>query len=100
MIVLPILISVCLGWGVYLLLPKSYRASTLINFESQKVMHVQGVGEPGQASRNDDIVAARITAMKEVLYKHELLTQVAQELRLYGYEKEAARAGGGKRCGK
>jgi len=43
MIVLPILISVCLAWGVYLWLPKSYRASALINFESQKVMHVQGV---------------------------------------------------------
>ena len=47
MIVLPILISVCLAWGIYLWLPKSYRASTLINFESQKVMHVQGVDEPG-----------------------------------------------------
>ena len=91
MIVLPVLISVCLALGVYLWLPKSYRASTLINFESQKVMHVQGVGESGQASdRPDAIVSARITAMKEVLYKRELLTQVAQEFHLYGYNKDAA----------
>ena len=91
MIVLPILISLCLAWGVYLWLPKSYRASTLINFESQKVMHIQGVGESGQASdRPDAVASSRITAMKEVLYKRELLTQVAQEFHLYGYNKDAA----------
>ena len=47
LIILPILLSVGLAWGVYQWLPKTYRASTLINFESQKVMHIQGVGEPG-----------------------------------------------------
>ena len=90
MIALPILISLCLAGGVYLWMPKSYRASTLINFESQKVMHVEGIGESGQASGRQDPVGPRITAMKEVLYKRELLTQVAQEFHLYGYEKEAA----------
>ena len=30
--------------------------------------------------------------MREVLYKKELLTQVAQEFHLYGYEKENATA--------
>jgi polysaccharide chain length determinant protein (PEP-CTERM system associated) len=75
-------------------LPKSYRASTLINFESQKVMHIQGVAESGQASdKPDAVVSSRITAMKEVLYKRELLTQVAQEFHLYGYEKDAATPG-------
>lgn len=94
LIILPILLSVGLAWGVYQWLPKTYRASTLINFESQKVMHVQGVGEPGQASDKPDAIAwSRITAMKEVLYKRELLTQVAQELHLYGYEKETATTG-------
>jgi uncharacterized protein involved in exopolysaccharide biosynthesis len=33
LIIVPILLSVGLAWGVYLLLPKSYRASTLLNFE-------------------------------------------------------------------
>ena len=39
----------------------------------------------------DAVVSSRIAAMKEVLYKRELLTQVAQEFHLYGYEKEARR---------
>jgi len=91
MIVLPILVSVCLAGGVYLWLPKSYRASALINFESQKVMHVQGVDASNKPEAMA-IASSRITAMKEVLYKRELLTQVAQELHLYGYEKKASTA--------
>ena len=93
MITLPILICLCLAGGVYQWLPKSYRASALINFESQKVMHVQGIGESGQDSdKLDAVTKSRINAMKEVLYKRELLTQVAHELHLYGYEKEASTA--------
>jgi polysaccharide biosynthesis transport protein len=91
MIIVPIVLCVSLAAALYQWLPKSYRASTLINFESQKIMHVQGVGESGQGSdKPDGILSSRIAAMKEVLYKRELLTQVAQEFHLYGYEKEAA----------
>ena len=45
LIILPILLSVGLAWGVYQWLPKSYRASTLLNFEVQKVQYVKGVEE-------------------------------------------------------
>ena len=47
LIILPILLSVGLAWGVYQWLPKSYRASTLLNFEVQKVQYVKGVEESG-----------------------------------------------------
>ncbi len=92
MILVPILVSVALAGLLYQWLPKTYRAFTLINFEGQKVMNVQGVQEVGEFGRSfdgpDNITTARITAMKEVLYKQELLSRVAQELHLYGYEKE------------
>jgi len=90
LIVVPILVSVGLAWGVYLWLPKSYRASTLLNFEVQKVRYVQDVEDPGSggnADRPDPLMQSRIRLMKEVLYKKELLTQVALEFHLYGYEK-------------
>lgn len=83
LIILPILLSVGLAWGVYQWLPKSYRASTLLNFEVQKVQYVKGVDESG---------GDRMNLMREVLYKQELLTQVAQEFHLYGYEKANATA--------
>ena len=89
MILVPILVSVALAGLLYQWLPKSYRAFTLINFEGQKVMSVQGVGESGRSSDGpDSVTISRITAMKEVLYKQELLSRVAQEFHLYGYEKE------------
>src|SRR5262249_50450056 len=90
LIVVPILVSVGLAWGVYQWLPKSYRASTLLNFEVQKVSYVKDVEDPGaseNAQKPDPLMQSRIRLMKEVLYKKELLTQVAQEFHLYGYEK-------------
>ncbi len=90
MIGVPIVVSLALAGLVYHWLPKTYRSSTLINFEAQKVMHIQGVGESGQNSERQDPMVSRLTAMKEVLYKRELLTQVAQEFHLYGYTKEAS----------
>jgi polysaccharide biosynthesis transport protein len=94
MICVPIVVSVALAGLLYQWLPKSYRASTLINFEAQKVMHIQGVGVSGteQGSDRPDPMASHITAMREVLYKRKLLTQVAEEFHLYGYTKESATA--------
>jgi polysaccharide chain length determinant protein (PEP-CTERM system associated) len=89
LIIWPILLSVGLAWGVYQWLPKSYRATTLLNFEMQKVKFVKGVDEPsgGGGDQAADVMLSRINVMREVLYKQELLTQVAQEFHLYEYEK-------------
>ena len=91
LIIWPILVSVGLAWGVYLWLPKSYRATTLLNFEVQKVQFIRGVAEPsGGGSEAANVIVSRINVMREFLYNQELLTQVAQELHLYGYEKAKA----------
>jgi polysaccharide chain length determinant protein (PEP-CTERM system associated) len=92
LIILPILVSVGLAWGVYQWLPKSYRATTLLNFEVQKVQFIRGVGEPsgGGGKEAADVMLSRINLMREVLYKQELLTQVAEEFHLYNYEKANA----------
>jgi polysaccharide biosynthesis transport protein len=90
LIVVPILVSVGLAWGVYEWLPKSYRASTLLNFEGQKVRYVKDVEDHsagGDSEKPDALMQSRIRLMKEVLYKKEILVQVAQEFHLYGYEK-------------
>ena len=93
LIICPILLSLGLAWGVYEWLPKSYRATTLINFEMQKVQFIKGVAEPsGGEGKETDIISARINLMREFLYNHELLTQVGQEFHLYGYDKEKATA--------
>ena len=91
LIIWPILVSVGLAWGVYLWLPKSYRATTLLNFEVQKVQFIKGVAESSGGGREAaDVIVSRINVMREFLYNQELLTQVAQELHLYGYEKAKA----------
>ncbi len=89
MIILAILVSIGLAWGLYELLPKSYRSSVLLQFEGQKVRYVQGVDDPG-GDKPDIVMGNRISAMSETLYKQELLTQVAQEFHLYEYEKEGS----------
>ena len=93
LIIWPILLSIGLAWGVYQWLPKSYRASTLLNFEVQKVQHVKGVDESGgEQDKHAAVMLSRMNLMREALYKKELLTQVAQEFHLYGYEKVNATA--------
>ena len=89
LIVVPILVSLGLAWGLYEWLPKSYRASTLLNFEVQKVRYVKSVEDTGQqdSERPDVLMTSRMTLMKEVLYKREVLTKVAEEFHLYGYDK-------------
>jgi succinoglycan biosynthesis transport protein ExoP len=55
------------------------------------VQHVQGVDASGPGgAKPGDIIEGRIQTMKEVLYKQELLTQVAEEFHLYGYDKQTA----------
>lgn len=92
LIIWPIVLSIALAWGVYQWLPKSYRASTLLNFEVQKVQYVKGINESGEQDRENPaaVMSTRLNLMKEVLYKKELLTQVAQEFHLYGYDKANA----------
>lgn len=92
LIIVPIVLCVTLAAALCQWLPKSYRSSTLLYFEEQKVRYVQGVDapeSPGRA-RPGDALMARIDAMREVLYKRELLTQVAEEFHLYNYDKKTA----------
>lgn len=91
LIIVPIVLCVVLAGVLCQWLPKTYRSSTMVYFEAQKVQHVQGVDASGpQGAKPGDIMEARIQAMKEVLYKQELLTQVAEEFHLYGYDKQTA----------
>ena len=93
LIIIPIV--VCLGVAALVCywLPKSYRSSTLLYFQEQKVRGVKGVDAPeagGDAQRPEVAMGTRIDALREVLYKRELLTQVAEEFHLYGYDKNNA----------
>ena len=92
LIIVPIVLCVILAAALCQWLPKTYRSSTLVYFEPQKVRYVKGVDAPESAGveKPDAALAARIEAMKEVLYKRELLTQVAEEFHLYGYDKQTA----------
>ena len=91
LIIVPILLCVCFAAALYQWMPKTYRSSTLVYFELQKVRYVKGVDAPESGGEKPDVaMAARIETMKEVLYKRELLTQVAEEFHLYGYDKQTA----------
>ena len=93
LIIVPIVLCVGLAAALCQWLPKSYRSSTLLYFQEQKVRYVKGVDAPepvGRTQEPDVAMGARIDAMKEVLYKRELLTQVAEEFHLYGYDKQTA----------
>ena len=92
LVIVPIVLCVILAAALCQLLPKTYRSSTLVYFEAQKVRYVKGVDAPESAGaeKPDAALAARVEAMKEVLYKRELLTQVAEEFHLYGYDKQTA----------
>ena len=57
--------------------------------KNKKCDTLQGVGDPG-GDKPELVMSGRIGAMSEVLYKQEVLTQVAQEFHLYGYEKEGS----------
>ncbi|MCC6140874.1 MAG: AAA family ATPase [Nitrospira sp.] len=93
LIVIPIVVCVGVAALVCYWLPKSYRSSTLLYFQEQKVRGVKGVDAPesgGDTQRPDLAMGMRIDTLREVLYKRELLTQVAEEFHLYGYDKSNA----------
>ena len=91
LIIVTVVVCVSLAAALCQWLPKTYRSSTMLYFESQKVRYVKGVDAPESGrEKPDDAMAARVEAMKEVLYKRELLTQVAEEFHLYGYDKQTA----------
>ena len=92
LVIVPIVLCVILAAALCQWLPKTYRSSTLVYFEAQKVRYVKGVDAPESAGaeKPDAALAARVEAMKEVLYKRELLIQVAEEFHLYGYDKQTA----------
>ena len=89
LIIVPIVLCVALAAALCQWLPKTYRSSTVLYFESQKVRYVKGVDAPeGGVEKPDAAMAARLESMKEILYKQELLTRVAEEFHLYGYDKQ------------
>ncbi|ULA65085.1 MAG: Putative Lipopolysaccharide biosynthesis protein [Nitrospira sp.] len=93
LIIVPIVVCVGVAALICYWLPKSYRSSTLLYFQEQKVRGVKGVDAPesgGETQRPDVAMGTRIDALREVLYKRELLTQVADEFHLYGYDKDNA----------
>ena len=93
LIIVPIVLCVSLAAALCQWLPKTYRSSTLLYFQEQKVRYVKGVDAPesgGDSQKPDVAMGVRIDAMKEVLYKRELLAQVAEEFHLYGYDKETS----------
>lgn len=89
LIIVPIVLCVALAAALCQWLPKTYRSSTVLYFESQKVRYVKGVDAPESGIEKPDVaMGARLEILKEVLYKRELLTQVAEEFHLYGYDKQ------------
>jgi len=91
LIILPIVVCLSLAAALYQWLPKTYRSSTLLYFQEQKVKYVKGVDAPeSDQNARGGPMEKRVEAMNEVLYKRELLTRVAEEFHLYGYVKETA----------
>ena len=89
LIIVPIVLCVAVAAALCQWLPKTYRSSTVLYFESQKVRYVKGVDAPeAGVEKPDAAMAARLESMKEILYKQELLTRVADEFHLYGYDKQ------------
>ena len=91
LIIVPIVLCVAVAAALCQWLPKTYRSSTVLYFESQKVRYVKGVDAPeAGVEKPDAAMAARLESMKKILYKQELLTRVADEFHLYGYDKQTA----------
>ncbi len=89
MIIIPIIVCLLIAGALCFWLPKSYRSQTLIYFEGQKVMYVKGVDDQApEGGANDPARGTRLNTVKEMLYKRELLTQLADEFHLYNYSKE------------
>ena len=82
LIAVTIVVSLGLAWAVCLWLPKSYRSTTLLLVERQKIpeQYVQSVES---AARHD-----RLVEVRQLVLSRKLLSQVAAELNLHGYEKD------------
>ena len=88
LIVCIVVVSLGLAWALCLWLPKTYRANTLLLVEAPKIpeQYVKGVASPD--AMNQDKQAAILNLVRPVLLSPVLLSQVAEEFNLYGYEKE------------
>src|SRR5215467_12227583 len=88
LIVCTIVVSLGVAWALCLWLPKTYRASTLLLVEAPKIpeQYVKGVAASDAAAQ--DKLAAALNVVRPVLLSPVLLSQVAEEFNLYGYEKE------------
>ena len=87
-----LIVSLGVAWATCVILPKSYRSSTLLLAEEQKILNVKDVESATSDGSSDRLAMmhARITAMRQILLSRSLLTQVAHEFHLYGYDKDHA----------
>ena len=85
LIALTVVVSLVLAFAVCLWLPKSYRSTTLLLVEGQKIpeSYVKGVDYTSVSQPQDQVAIAR-----QFITTRKLLSQVAAELNLYGYENE------------
>ena len=89
MIIVPIVLCVSLAAGVMPMAAKDLSVQHAALLSGTKGEVREGCRCSRAGSRQAGCyVGASIDAMKEVLYKRELLTQVAEEFHLYGYDKE------------
>jgi len=82
LIAVTIVVSLGLAWAVCLWLPKSYRSTTLLLVERQKIPE-QYVKSVESGERQD-----RLVEVRQLVLSRKLLSQVAPEFNLHGYEKD------------
>jgi len=85
LIAVTVVVSLGLAFAVCLWLPKSYRSTTSLMVEGQKIpeSYVKGVDYTGVSQPPDQVAIVR-----QFIVTRKLLNQVAAELNLYGYEKD------------
>jgi len=88
LIAVTIVVSLGLAWAVCLWLPKSYRSATLLLVEAPKVPEQYVRGVESESGRAEDRATAVLTAVRQLVLSRTLLSQVAAEFNLYGYEKD------------
>ncbi len=88
-----IALSLAIAWVVCLVLPRSYKSTSLLLMEEQKIIAVKGVEAATSSDGGSDRTStmhARLTAMRQMLLSRILLTKAAEEFHLYGYNKSGA----------
>jgi succinoglycan biosynthesis transport protein ExoP len=85
LIAVTVVVSLALAGAVCVWLPKSYRSTTTLFVEGQKIpeTYVKGVDYTSVSQPQDQVAIAR-----QFITTRKLLSQVAAELNLYGYENE------------